>query len=278
MAIPHSLVAPQGLSSGRASVPRVLLASSLCIFLVVFTCGYYLHAPSLSTSLLLREGVPNDREIEFESSVAQRQGAKATLSPVPTHVLTMFERALDEQKHDLDAQPLEGDYMDNTLNMHRDAESKVMQLACKITPASPKCKVIAAALAARAAAKLKAARAAKSKILANQAQAKLNAERAKAKMMAEQAKAIAQAVAKATAASSAKLKAAQEEIAKAKEEAARAKKEAAAELKAAKAEADAKIKAAEAKAKQASLNAAPLAKSAAQQKAPAAASSKSKSK
>jgi hypothetical protein len=69
MAIPHSLVAPQGLSSGRASVPRVLLASSLCIFLVVFTCGYYLHAPSLSTSLLLREGVPNDREIEFESSV-----------------------------------------------------------------------------------------------------------------------------------------------------------------------------------------------------------------
>jgi hypothetical protein len=31
------------------------------------------------------------------AQVAQRQGAKATLSPVPTHVLTMFERALDEQ-------------------------------------------------------------------------------------------------------------------------------------------------------------------------------------
>jgi len=277
MAIPHSLVAPQGLSSGRASAPRVLLATLLCVFLVVFTCGYYLRVPSLSTSLLLREGVPNDREIEFESSVAQRQGAKATLSPVPTHVLTMFERALDEQKHDLDAQPLEGDYMDNTLSMHRDAESKVMQLACKITPASPKCKLIAAALAARAAAKSKAINNAKSKILANQAQAKLSAERAKAKLMAEQAKAIAQAVAKATAATNAKLKAAQEEIAKAKKEAARAKKEAADQLKAAKAEADAKIKAAEAKAKQASQKA-PAVKSAAQKKAPAAASSKSKSK
>jgi hypothetical protein len=84
--------------------------------LVLFSCGYYSYAPvSARTSLILRDGIPNDREIEFESSVglqlslegnssphadvqvAQRQGAKATLKPVPSNVLSMFERAVEEQ-------------------------------------------------------------------------------------------------------------------------------------------------------------------------------------
>lgn len=69
MASSHSLVAPQSLSK-RTHHSRVLLASLLCVVLVLFSCGYYSYAPSsASTSLLLRDGIPNDREIEFESSV-----------------------------------------------------------------------------------------------------------------------------------------------------------------------------------------------------------------
>ena len=184
---------------------------------------------------------PDGNHSHSFAQVAQRQGAKATLKPVPSNVLSMFERALEEQvpclllhtrvlrhpivsqKHDLDAQPLEGDYVDNILSMHRDAEGKVMELACKVTPQSPRCKSIAAARAASAAA-------------ASQAKTKAGAA-AKAKLMAEQAKAIAKAVSAATAATNAKLKAALDEVAKAKKQAADA-------LKAAKAEADAKVKAA----------------------------------
>jgi hypothetical protein len=33
----------------------------------------------------------------FDLQVAQRQGAKATLKPVPPKVLSMFERAVEEQ-------------------------------------------------------------------------------------------------------------------------------------------------------------------------------------
>lgn len=199
-----------------------------------------------------------------DTQVAQRQGAKATLKPVPSNVLSMFERAVEEQvsfllffdacllsrhsfrmqKHDLDAQPLEGDYVDNTLSMHRDAENKVMELACKITPQSQRCKAIAAARAASAAA-------------AAQAKAKADAA-AKAKLMAEQAKAITKAVSDATAATSAKLKAALEEVA-------RVKKQAAAALKAAKAEADAKTKADQANAAKAKADVANAAKARAAQ-------------
>jgi hypothetical protein len=69
MAISQSLVAHQALS-WRTGLPRVILASALCFFLVVLACGFHSHGPlSVATSLLLRDGVPNDREIEFESSV-----------------------------------------------------------------------------------------------------------------------------------------------------------------------------------------------------------------
>jgi colicin import membrane protein len=158
---------------------------------------------------------------------------------VPAKVLGIFERALDEQvavallqyplplmshtqKHDLDAQPLESDYVDSTLSVHREAESKVMELACKITPQSPRCTQIAAERAARAEAQKNAA------------------ADAKAKASAEQAKIIADAVAKATADESAQLKAALDELA-------RAKTQAAAEVKAAKEEAKSELQAAEAK-------------------------------
>jgi hypothetical protein len=69
MALPQSLVAHQALSR-RTGLPRVLLAAALCTFLVVLACGFLSHSPvSAPTSLFLRDGVPNDREIEFESTV-----------------------------------------------------------------------------------------------------------------------------------------------------------------------------------------------------------------
>jgi hypothetical protein len=68
MASSTSLVAPPMISR-RAGLSRVL-ASVLCIIAVVFVSGYHSRAHSLfPKSLLLRDGIPNDREIEFESSV-----------------------------------------------------------------------------------------------------------------------------------------------------------------------------------------------------------------
>jgi hypothetical protein len=70
MAVPLGLVAPQT-SSRHSGRLRVLLASALCVILVaIAACGYHSRTSlPASTSLLLRDGVPNDREIEFESSV-----------------------------------------------------------------------------------------------------------------------------------------------------------------------------------------------------------------
>jgi hypothetical protein len=50
-----------------------VLASVLCIVVgVVFISGYHSRDHSLfPKSLLLRDGIPNDREIEFESSVCR---------------------------------------------------------------------------------------------------------------------------------------------------------------------------------------------------------------
>jgi hypothetical protein len=69
MASSTSLVAPPMISR-RSGMSRVL-ASVLCIIVgVVFISGYHSRAHSVyPKSLLLRDGIPNDREIEFESSV-----------------------------------------------------------------------------------------------------------------------------------------------------------------------------------------------------------------
>ena len=50
-----------------------VLASVLCIVVgVVFISGYHSRDHSLfPKSLLLHDGIPNDREIEFESSVCR---------------------------------------------------------------------------------------------------------------------------------------------------------------------------------------------------------------
>lgn len=82
---PYSLVAPQ-LLSRRARLSRALAVSVVCVALVVLVCGYHAYAPlSAPTSLLLRDGIPTDREIEFESAVRKSSTGMAT-------VLTLMRR------------------------------------------------------------------------------------------------------------------------------------------------------------------------------------------
>jgi hypothetical protein len=82
---PYNLVAPQ-LLSRRARLSRALAVSVVCVALVVLVCGYHAYAPlSAPTSLLLRDGIPTDREIEFESAVRKSSTGMAT-------VLTLMRR------------------------------------------------------------------------------------------------------------------------------------------------------------------------------------------